>query len=794
MVERLCPNYEARIAVAPYDRVSDRPVLTLVARHDSNYYRPLPVQSVADETIARINLALQRVFLLGAAREQEVVNLLTRFQETIIEYARYDRPDQLKRALDVYEHLIEQRLRRGVGDTGRVSFSFHQLPDFLSGFGYGELAEGTVNSSDREKIEVVLVFAVRVMTLAIEHEHAGLLHRAGDLLAAVYWHGHAREGLQPWLGHTIDMWINHVLERFHVRRIFIGDDHDETRRDAELPLLKVALAWVLGLIKIAMEAERQQDAEDFQSRIFMFDRHFHLRQPRLYRERSPAALSVTFDLHVYALVILAGWCLYLARSCGRRTDAVKRVLQRCVADCGTRHDLILTWERLYQRSSVGSSIDSELGVEHWHEPDRRWRSGVPQQPVFARSWVPDGFVLLGLVRPPAREYEVPDGLQEPPAVGYDVGAIESTANALIQDDYTRTELMHLDESAAQLARDQFLSLIHERACTAKRAALERVVDAPLYTAKRDEIDGEVRQHVGSHRTMLGVIEKLGGLSRDAVVSLMPARIGVKASKCNFIEGEHGSVNLGEVLVQRIAEGESVRLAQAVEGHADEVGSVSNLNELASAVRGAIGKLRGRGFEPTLVIVPFLPHALQALTGARWASSLGNVDGSRAVRYEGIPIVQYPYIDAESVTIVDVGGFFGKAGFAPSATLLQIVVDGRFSAENRARLDAARHENDPARIPVAHDLDVLVEVRMLLGAGLCDMHAAVRVKLDPRGLGYAFRETDNQYHRPNCAAAGGATDLKYTLDSRHAAHFGERDPCPVCMPDQWAEEAAPARAP
>ena len=779
------PYYEAIITVAPYDRVGDGPALVLVARHDSNH-KPLSVQNVDRDTIARIDGILQRVFLLGVVREREIVELLTRFQKTVIGYARYDRPDQLKRALDVYEHLIEQRLLRGVRETGPVSFSYHRLPDFLGDFEYGELAEGTVNSADREKIEIVLIFAVRIMNLAIEQQHTVLLHKAGDLVAAIYWHGHARDAIQPWLGDRIDMWINHVLERFRVRHFPLGRDWDEDQANAELPLLKVALAWVLGLIKIAMEADRQQDAEDFQSRIFMFDRFFHQRQLRLPGERPPKAISVALDLHVYAMIILTGWCLYLARSCGRRTDTVKNVFRRCVADCCSRHDLILAWERIRHCNNGDSSIDSQLGVEHWHESDRRWRTGVPQQSLFARSWVPDGFVALGLVRPAAGKYEVPYEFQEPPAVGYDVASIECKAKALIQDDYVRAELLQLDENAAQQEQDQFLNAIRERVCMAKRATLARIVNAPLSVAKRDKVHSDVRQHVSHRRSMLGVIEKLGGLSQRAIVSLMPARISTLVSKSNFVEGEHGSYNLGEVLAQSIAEAESVRLAYTMECCADEVLSFSGLDELAPAVLAAIKELRNRGFTPTLIIVPLLPHALQKLCGARWPSSLSRIEGNCGAKFEGIPIVEYPYIDAESVTVVDVGSFFGKAGFSPLAELTCLTVKDRHSTENQLLVNAAPQEVDPSRITDEHDLRVQVVLRMLAGAGLRDTHAAVRIRLDPQALGYAFRDTDKYYHRPDCGVVANATDVEFSLHSRVAANFGQRSPCPDCKPDEWAK--------
>ena len=790
VLQRECPAYEPAMTVGPYDRVDGGPALVLTPRSDQNR-RPIPTAPLSPQARAMVQASLNRAFLLGRPRDREVVDLLSRFHELMVEYARSDRPEQLKQALEVYGYLIEQRLQRSEAPTTGGSLFFRALPDFLGGFEYGELAEAVAMTGDREKIDVVMIFAVRVMHTAIRYSNAPLLQRAGNLVSALYFHAHKRQDLQPWLGHTIDMWINNVLEVFCARRCTYDDTIAPSAIADQIPLLRVALTWVVGLTKIALEADHRQDAEDFLSRIFLFDRHFQWRGSPLFLSAPPSEdMRRALALHSHALIVTAAWCLFLARRCARKTETVKSLFRRCVVDCGTRHHVVSAWE---QACAPGAPRD-ELAGAFWQEPDRRIRSGVVFRSLSADEWLPAGFVALGLTCPSADRYHVPAEMRAPPRIPFDLKSIEATATALIEDAYIRDELLQLDDLKAKGARDEFLDLIQGRVCLAKRADLARIVNASISTARQEQVRTVIEQRVGSLRTHLSVIEKLAGLSQPATAFLPPARIRICVPKTDYVDGEYGTIHAGEYLAREIAKDESVRLVVQLEGLAATVGGASVVSEIAHSVRAAIVQLRNRGFTPSLILLPHLPHVARALCGPNWSLSPASVGGARRAEFDGLAVVQYPYTDPVSITIVDVSAFFGGVRPTSPGAAVSRRIEDEYAAQNRALLTSAEQEPDPTKIAETYDVRALADVSMHIGAGLRKPDAAVRVNLELASVGYAVSPSDGAYHRPGCSQIVGKDDLTYVLDSRVAGNYGQREPCDTCHPEDWENEVEAATAP
>jgi hypothetical protein len=787
LLERYCQGCDANLAIAPYDKVDGGPALVLTAHRRPGCGR-VAIQPIDASTKTQIHRSLQRAFVVKRARDPGLIDLLRRFQETVVGYARYERPGQLKRALEVCEHLIEQRLVRRAREPGPPSFYFDRLPDFLNAAQYYELAADTVVSGDRDKIDAVLMLAGRIMNLGIDHRDPAVLRGGTELAEAIYRYGHRLKALQPWLAHTLDMWINHVLEQFHVRRVPLGDELEEPRADAELPLLVVALGWILRLIKTALEADLQQDAEDFHSRIFMFDRHFHLRGASAPREPLPKPLSAALDLHTYTMFVLAGWCLHLASSPARRTEALKAIFHRSAGSCGTRHDLVRVWESLQPRYDALTHLDAKLGIEMWHEPDQRWRSGVPQPALFSSSWVPRGFVALAMVRPGARERAMPNQLRRAPAMQHGLAAIQAAANALVQDAYVRDEFLGLNEDTAQNARDEFVTLIRERVCMAKRADLAHVLRAPVSPNRVADIRREVEAHVDKHRTILPLITKLGALSDAASASIARrALVAIGDCKTDYVEGEYGAGNHADLLAKLLAKEGDVRITYAAEQVATTTATARDLPRLLDAVRSAIAALRTGGFEPSLILAPFLPHVLRALCGEHWLAPPAGTDLDGHPQFENIPVIEFPYVDAQSIAVVDVAKLFGSAAFPPGAHHLSLDVEDRYAADNEALVASAQNEADPSRIADPYKLRVLVTLAMPISVGTRDPAASARVLIDPRALGYAFADSGEYYHRPNCPDLPNDPGVNFTLHSGAAANSGQREPCPKCKPDTWYQE-------
>lgn len=786
-----CPEYEGVVAIGPGDVLDNTIVFVLSARQDEQGRKQRDTQPLPEVCHHEISRMLRRIFRLGRVRERDVVEVLARFEKTIVSQSRHDRADRLERGLGVLERLIELRLQRRESWEGHPSFRRQRLGDPLEGFEYYNMAANAVVSGDRGRVAALLIFACRMMGLAIEHLHPGLYHRAGEIIVAVYYRAIEGKELADYAGDYLD---NAILA-------FLGSQfeyaHSSWRRDppkiaAQMPVLMVDLAWRLELMRAALGAGRTNDATNFQDRMFRWDEHSGKRFADPQEEASvPPELREASDLLSYATLITAAWCLHVFGSQRELNDAAKALFQRCATDLGSREHVLRLWEAVRSKSFTDRPLDDPFGVTRWTMASPR-RSGDSVVGVVSDAWIERGFMALMLTLPPSPKYKVPDAMSTcPPFRPKSPDEVKALADSILANDAVRKDLLNIEDDKRDGTVNAVVAFFAERLRLFKLSRLSAVVAAPMDDAHRVRLRADIARELENDFGLRSTLAKLGGPQAEALACFLPrTRYGVWLQKDSVVRCREHPMDFAPLIARSIQEEANKWITHAAERIAVPTTAIHRVAELADAVRDAVARLRRTTKNPIIVFVPHGRRIIEAILGqVGWHLPNPRELGDNHIGdWEGCHLLRFPYIDPSSIVIVDALAFYGKITETADARL-DFDITNPQEAKHDEVLRQAQSESDPTKIPETDTITVLATARYGADVGFHDPNAALRVDLDLTRIGFAMIEGASLYHRPDCTLLAGAEGkIMHTLAHRLPSDNAHRAPCGLCRPDDWDEQA------
>jgi hypothetical protein len=163
-----------------------------------------------------------------------------------------------------------------------------------------------------------------------------------------------------------------------------------------------------------------------------------------------------------------------------------------------------------------------------------------------------------------------------------------------------------------------------------------------------------------------------------------------------------------------------------------------MDGVAASVGDAADTLRRRGFQPSVIIVPYqdrfawelfrVPEYRAPGHGRQGPLHLGD--------WKGYRVFQFPYEDCSSILVIAVKRFFGMSK-AESSDAVRVVIDDPHETAHRAWAGVSDDETDDSKVHDPADVILRVTATLAPGLGIHDEKAAVRVTLDLSKVGYGM---------------------------------------------------------
>jgi len=762
-----CPEYETILCFAPGE-TADRDGetknfagLVLRPRRDPQDQQRDQTKPPSDAERCAIQRALERVFRVRRRRDHDAVDVMRRFTDVLVNQARYDRADQLTRALDAHESLIELRLTHPDRPNRRPDTYFQHrtsLPDYLGGFGYVDLADAAIDSRDWQKIEAVIRFGCRVMYLSIEHGDARVFSQARTTILRLYLGAIKNADFADRVAKRLDG----LLYELHLR-LGLASELQRKRGPTELSVIMAELSWLVHLVKCALEAGRSRDAQNFLDRLGRQVHRNDNEQVRMHHEqRASDEMRVIYDLHRYAHLVLAAWCLHLVREKKGEHDTARVIFRLCLSWLGSRHALLATWERLHARKFDGEDIDKQMGIIGWGlEPIERagdFHFG------WGRSdeWLTVGLVAGMLARPAAQSYALPNEFNKPPPFEpHDASGIERTCRGLLEDQ-TVPELLGIAPESIDQAVQAVAEMFRARTCLYKLDHLTAVLETEIDSSRVNTLEREVISLLGGEESFYETMKSVGVSSASS--SVLPDTVHrLSLHRRDIISGDLESTADAASLAHQLTEVESEQLAELIEILVPTSVTCSSLSELPGAAVAAITSLRARGFSPNSILLPPSSRFVYAVTRQRFGGlqEQGALGRWHVGKWERCHVLMSPSRDCRSVLVFDSVRFVHSTPIGETHPITLTIEDA--PVKNRDEyLAQMQSEGDPAKIPSERTIRVAANCFLATRLGIGESVAAVRIELDVRALGYAVRGGDEFYHRPDCEVLHGDAEVAHVI--------------------------------
>jgi len=806
-----CPEHEATLLIGPGDVVSDTDVLrlspcretpsslspsraavpddpsdaagfVLTTPRDDQDSAHLRSTAIADDLRRELGEKLDECFRIGGEDERDVIDVLEAYTDAIVHYAKEGSVRDLERGLEVQGDLIARGLARTDYTARTFSLRRRALPDFFGNFAHVDVAEGAVASNDYDKVKVLLLFADRLMNRAIDHGDARVFNRAAEIIEVVYQRSRSN-GLADHVSRHVDSSLYSVFLSFAFR-----DEYPDVKRIARQRFVVIAaLGWVFRLVILAVRAKNAVDARNFHGRLFEWDKDHEVRNERLVADDALAPeIGEVVNLYSYAEVVLAAWLLRLVRDAQEENGVVTQTLRNALNEVGSRENLLRVWESMASLRLGEHSINDLLGITRLSREHKPLRAGEIQ---FSwgkpDAWVFDGFVAVLLARPSASSrHEVPACLSQAPAYQpVDESVVRHKATELL-DDPVRREALGVSEADKDKAIEAVVNLFAGRRRLYNLTRLKEVVAGTVAAARVDALKQETIEALPEKRRFLSVLEKVGALENPPAVSILRQPSAVQwLWKERLLATCQGPTGFGTHLAEGLGNRESIYTCHAAEQHAEPVGQVSHMSDIADEVRKAISELVRRGFKPSMIFIPRERRFVRAIAGqSEWQMPGHHRLGFDHVgTWESCEVVKFFYSEPRSVVVLDAAAFYGGCPDRSEPRVEITITEPRAEEHNRW-VAAAEDESDPSKIPEVYDVQVVCTAKLEAGVGLRDLKAAVRVDLDVSKLGYAMQKGGDLYHRPTCKALDAGGYIEFGLCTARPGDAAARKPCPACKPE------------
>jgi len=750
LVHDTAPGCRVVLSAGPDDSPNGGPILWIttapkdLADSLSGEGRSLPI----DITVP-VELYLQRIFKLQKPEVSDLLEVLRQFEEVLIHQSEHATCAQFGRCLNVYKELFLLNL------SHPKRMSLHDSNCFLYGLGdtvsFFDMAKKVVESDNDDKIKTLTNFAFALMASAVEHRETSLIGKAGQIIEAVYWQAIRRKETANEAAERVDRLMNSVTSQLKSFRML-----SDTRKKApdELREIREVLGWILRILRIAIDADRKEDAVNFLDRIVM-------NRTRVYAgPLTDAAAARVENVQTYALILAASYAirqLHLSQS----TETCIAVIEKIVTKTSGRSRLLHAWEDQEEPSEGGGIITADL----WPRTEGQHRVGIVESSWLDTEWVFRGFIalLLSNSRKPWCHSEQLTADSFKSSIPDD-HAVLTACNTAFANPILCKQALGISEDKRDERTKIVQDMFSKQRKVVKLEGLRKIVKTEVSVERIEALRTSTEEHLETHRIWAEIFRQLGDLKEPATAALHEAtRLTRSIWKEALIPAVGSDYDFGSSLSLPLGDTESHVIVAKLLKLAPEISMISDLRNMPDELRRIIAELRAGGYVPNMIILPQPYRFSNVLFGVpHWQIPKDNsLFGPHLNKWEDCEVFTSPFIDPDGILVLDTCKLFGvtENGLDPQVSL-EIINDN--AAAHKDILRKAESAPDDSEFPNTTDLTVRTSVTLLPSIGICDPKAIAKLSLDLSGVGYGQCEGDDLYHRPNCPKIA-AKEVTHSLD-------------------------------
>jgi hypothetical protein len=695
---------------------------------------------------------LREAIVIGRRSHSDLPEVLDRFGATLVAQAAHDDAEQLARALEVAQRLLELQLDRASAPALSWMGLAGQHP-------YFKMAAAAAASGDASKVSAVVSFARRAMLRTHKHRNERLFTVFGQVIEVAYWRAARRAELADRVGEEVDdllgttVFAMHLLDRTATTTTVssaaaaLAGTISSVVADVEkeAPFVYAYVLAVLRLVRAAVDLGRARDAENFHHRLFQWDEYHRARSEARYnRSGLPRGVAEAVQVHQSAELVLAGWCVRKLRRrapvaevepgspagtdtppSGTRESpspdapaaaAAARVLRAAAATFSDRGEALDAWLRAAGDDRPAYRLEELFQLHAWDDDPTPGRTMVFRTTSGPLEWIDDGFWAVMLASPGGSPLD--DDLvlaaQNLPKTPELVSRLRSLA-----DHPAIADALGLQEDRRQRAIAEVSRFVGHARRSWALAELRRVVLHGLGEAERSRLKDAVDAASHTSRRLTRTLHALGAGSGTAPPHPTGTVVEQEVSRLLLVAPRQAARNTVARLAQALADREGAALTAAAARATSAVGIAASRAAVRQLIARACDELRAAGYTPSALFLPAedrlleaagttprtrpapparLPRASHGYLGSVTPAAVDMSAAGAAGGHDLLHVLESTHPRASELLVVDLKAFFGTTTEGSHPLALDVYEETEVSRrEYVARIERASQTFDAVEV-------------------------------------------------------------------------------------------------
>lgn len=502
------------------------------------------------------------------------------------------------------------------------------------------------------------------------------------------------------------------------------------------------------------------------------------------------------DLQHLGDLAVSAWLAELVRVEKLDAERTKHLIYRGIGSIETLSGLM----EVYLYAGSFSTHKSPFGYDWWDHEERIPGKAFSIRPAF-EGWLGLFWILVALkiisqdpkVNVDVRKIRLLSAFRD-----YHYEQLENGIKTILgsKDKYRWfAEDVDLDSG-----REKLLEIFQEIRELQKKKDFSELISAPISQKEVDKFKRDCLKGYLGKRKITDLVKEFKCQTKKEVVSWSEKASVVDVSnKEEFIEDWHVGYGGNEGAGDFLGQVETRNFSCWIEKKLPELGTVNNFTELPSRVKEVADKLRKKGFNPTVVLIPEDHRYQDAFTSTpnweRMSEYMKNDLPEWVAEFDDMQIFIWPRCEQECIAVIDIDKFLTVeedtiSKYAPleiqlkeiSKERVQELLGQKDNSGNKQwqkEFEASGSDiNSFAKIKL--DLKITANVRL----GIVDAGAGAKLTLDKNTMGVVCDKDKKICHTISCPLAKeiapGNKEMKATAA---LAWWGRHrfKPCDECQP-------------